>query len=226
MYRRTPASWCAPETRWFSPADLELRRGTPRAFGLPLYSVGGELRVGVGSAGCDGRIRRHAGIGGSGSFGSVRRPDISAPAIFQGSGYTGEVSTLQGHLSLSPLLSEVLFEVYVLPSLPCATRGRMSRLGLAPYALRQDLYASLSGGPLSVGAVPYSVDLEGRHNRARINSWSERRALRPIQRYPEPAIRGAIFGWAEHCCAGFPAILPRIFRRAAVRREKSTVCIR
>ena len=95
------------------------------------------------------------------------------PGHFQGSGYAGEVSTLQGYLHLSPLLSEALFSA---PSAVIALRneGPDVTVGLAPYLLRQDLYASLSGGPLSVGAIPGSVDLESQENPVNLKDFGGR----------------------------------------------------
>ncbi len=96
--------------------------------------------------------------------GLFRKPSATLTfhsGFFQGSAYSGEVSTLEGELPLPPLLSAALLEG---PFIVLALRneGPDVRLGLDPYVLRQDLYAGLSGGPLSVGAVPVS----GRSGRA------------------------------------------------------------
>src|ERR1035437_7894389 len=89
------------------------------------------------------------------------------PGYFNGSEYAGEVSAFQGYLHLSPLLAEVLFSA---PSAVIALRndGPDVTIGLPPYLLRQNLFACLSGGPLSVGAIPGWVELEGQTNNARL----------------------------------------------------------
>ena len=193
------------------------------AFGLPLYPSEVSFALVSAPLGVDGVFAatlESADRGVSVAFGDL---DFT-PGYFQGSGYTGDVSTLQGRLSLSPLLSKVLFSS-TSAVIALRNEGPEVEVGLAPYSLRQDLYASLSGGPLSVGAVTGSVDLEGRVNRARIKFLRNDEPWRPIRRFRNPSPEG-YFCWAEHCCAGFPAILPRISRRAALLHEKSTVCIR
>ena len=59
----------------FPAVELEFRCGR-RCFRHAGKPHGGELRIGIGSAGRDGRIRRHAGIGGPFGFGGIRRPDV------------------------------------------------------------------------------------------------------------------------------------------------------
>ena len=134
--------------------------------------------------------------------------------FFHGSAYSGEVSTLQGDLFLPPLLSAALFDgLSVL--LVLRNEGPDVRLGLAPYVLRQDLYAGLSGGPLSVGAVPYTVDLEARANHsvalARVANGAS------MAEVPEPVTGGLLLGGGVLLCA-LPTLRTRIFRRPAVRR--------
>jgi hypothetical protein len=159
---------------------------------------------------------------------SVAFGDLTfGPGYFEGSGYAGDVSTLQGRLSLSTFQSEVLFgstSSSTSAIIALRNQGPDVELGLAPYSLRQSLYASLTGGSLSVGAVPGSVDLEGRANRARVNSFGAMSfsADTPV---PEPQSGGLfLLGGALLC--GISAILPRISGRPALPREKSTVCIR
>src|ERR1019366_3162007 len=65
------------------------------------------------------------------------------PGYIQGSGYTGGVSAVQGFLQLSPSLAEALFgggSAFI----DLRNDGPDVTIGLAPYALRQDVYASLS----------------------------------------------------------------------------------
>jgi PEP-CTERM motif len=76
----------------------------------------------------------------------------------QSSGYAGAVSTLNGYLNLSPLLSEALFSAS--PVLTLTYAGPDITLGLDPYTLRQELYVSLGSGPLTVGALHGPVTLQ------------------------------------------------------------------
>jgi hypothetical protein len=111
-----------------------------------------------------------APIAGSGGFsawlgsadGSVS-VDIGKPlsvqdGSFSSSGYQGAVSTLQGFFQLSPLLSQGIFAGG--PAiLTLRNDGPGVTLDLAPYTLRQDLFVSLAGGPLSVGGLIGGVTL-------------------------------------------------------------------
>ncbi len=113
------------------------------AFGLPAYPAAVNFAL------------VSAPLGGAGTFAatlesadgsvSVAFGDLAfATGYFQGTGYTGEVSTLQGYLPLSPVLSGELFNgsaAFIL----LRNEGPDVTLGLAPYVLRQDLYASLVG---------------------------------------------------------------------------------
>lgn len=82
-----------------------------------------------------------------------------APGYLSCTNFMGAVSTLQGHLHLSSALSRDLFSGgHVLLNLQ--NTGEDVNLGLAPLVLRQDLFFILSGGGLSVGAVPGAVTLE------------------------------------------------------------------
>jgi hypothetical protein len=82
------------------------------------------------------------------SFGA---PLSFVPGMFQGSGYSGAVSVLDGSLHLSETLSQQLFggspAVLILRN-----TGPALAVGLSPYTLQQDLNVSLGGGGLSVGA--------------------------------------------------------------------------
>jgi hypothetical protein len=82
------------------------------------------------------------------SFGA---PLSFIPAMFQGSRYSGPVSTLQGSLHLSETISQQLFggspAVLIL-----LNYGPALTVGLPPYTLKQNLNVSLGGGGLSVGA--------------------------------------------------------------------------
>jgi hypothetical protein len=78
---------------------------------------------------------------------------------FSAAGYQGPVSTLQGYLQLSPLLSQELFG-RAPAVLTLRNEGPDLTLGLEPYTLRQDLFISLGGGPMSVGGIVGSAKLE------------------------------------------------------------------
>ena len=80
------------------------------------------------------------------------------PGTFSGAGYQGGVSTLQGYLHLSPQLSRE-FSGGGPVVLTLRNDGPDLVLGLNPYFLRQDLYVSLYGGRLSVGATGGSVSV-------------------------------------------------------------------
>jgi hypothetical protein len=126
------------------------------------------------------------------------------PGYFQGSGYAGEVSTLHGFLHLAPQLSEELFST---ASVVIALRnqGPDVTLGLAPYLLRQDLFASLSGGPLSVGTLPGLVNLDG----------ESLGAAAPV---PEPQAGGLLLGGGVLLC-GLSALLARVSRARGYRAK-------
>ena len=192
------------------------------AFGLPLYPS--EVSFALVSAPREARgvfaaTLESADRGVSVAFGNL----IFGSGYFQGSGFTGDVSTLQGRLSLSPLQSEVLFGS-TSAVIALRNQGPDIEIGLAPYSLRQSLYASLTRGPLSVGALPESVDLDGRLNRARINSFGAM-SFAVETEAPEPRT-GGLFLLGGTLLCGISAILPRISRRPALLHEKSTVCIR
>jgi hypothetical protein len=192
------------------------------AFGLPLYPSEVSFALVSAPLGVNGGFAatlESADRGVSIAFGDLN----FTPGYFQGSGYTGDVLTLQGRLSLSPLQSKVLFSS-TSAVIALRNEGPEVEVGLASYVLRQDLYASLSAGPLSVGAVPGSVDLEGRVNRAPINSFGAMSFVVDTEA-PEPQSSG-LFLWGGALLCAISAILPRISRRAAVLHEKSTVCIR
>jgi hypothetical protein len=80
------------------------------------------------------------------------------PGTFQGAGYSGAVSVLDGSLSLSETLSQQLFgnSAAVLMLL---NTGPAVTVGLPPYNLRQDMNVSLGGGGLSVGSPLSGVSL-------------------------------------------------------------------
>jgi len=192
------------------------------AFGLPLYASEVSFALVSAPPGVMGEFAatlESADRGVSVAFGDL----TFGRGYFQGSGFTGNVSTLQGRLTLSPLQSEVLFGS-TSAVIALRNQGPDVEVGLSPYALRQSLYAGLSGGPLSVGAVPVSVDLEGRVNRPRMNSFGAM-SFGGETEVPEPQT-GCLFLFGGALLCGISAILPRVSRRGALLHEKSTVCIR
>jgi hypothetical protein len=82
---------------------------------------------------------------------SFGEPLSFVPGMFQGAGYRGAVSVLDGSLQLSEALSQQLFGssaavLFLLNTGPAVT------VGLPPYTLQRDINVSLGGGGLSVGA--------------------------------------------------------------------------
>ena len=159
-------------------------------FGLPLYPSEVSFALVSAPLGANGEFAatlESADRGVSVAFGDL----TFGPGYFQGSGYTGDVSTLQGRLSLSPLQSEVLFGS-TSAVIALRNQGPDVEVGLAPYALRQSLYASLTGGPLSVGAVA-GFGGPGRPHKS--GSGKFLRSDEFCGRYTGPGtpIRGAIF---------------------------------
>ena len=94
-----------------------------------------------------------------GAFSMLFDSVTAGTGYFQGSEYDGEVSTLQGYLHLSTTAAEKFFadpwaKIVLLNNGPSVT------VGFTPYVLQQDLYTSLSGESLSVGAIPGPVELD------------------------------------------------------------------
>jgi hypothetical protein len=82
-----------------------------------------------------------------------------ADGYYSSAGFQGAVSTLQGQFRLDSAESQDLLQsgpVWI----DLTNLGGNLTLGLAPLTLDRDLYASLSGGPLSVGAGNGAVLLE------------------------------------------------------------------
>ena len=129
----------------------------------------------------------------------------------QSSGYTGTVSILQGHLNLSSLLdSAALFSA---PSIDIVLQneGPDVTIGLEPYLLRQDLLASLSAGPLSVGAIPGSVEQESPDKPLNSKHFGGPATFAPDSEVPEPQTLALLFGGGALLC-GLSAVLARVYR--------------
>ena len=130
---------------------------------------------------------------------------------FQSSGYTGAVSVLQGHLSLSLQDSQRLFGASSI-LIDLLNEGPDVTVGLAPYLLRQDLFASLSGGPLSVGAIPGSVELESPDQPMDLKHFGGGAMSAADSEVPEPQTLALLFGGGALLC-GLSAVLARVSRR-------------
>lgn len=72
------------------------------------------------------------------------------------SGYSGPISAVVGSLGLSEALSQALFSNSEAELILTYT-GPDVDVGMQGNTLRQDLAVSLSGGPLSIGGIVYSV---------------------------------------------------------------------
>jgi len=87
---------------------------------------------------------------------SLGAPLSFGPGTFWSSTFSGAVSTLEGSFELTAQASEEIFggagAELILRDL-----GPAVELGLPPSTLRQDLFVSLSGGPLEVGGLPGAV---------------------------------------------------------------------
>ena len=81
------------------------------------------------------------------------------PGLFSSSQFSGIVSTLQGYMHLSPSDSAAIFQTGA-AELILVNDGPDLLLGLPPNTLRHDLSVSLTGGPLSVGAMSASVTFQ------------------------------------------------------------------
>ena len=110
-----------------------------------------------------------------GSFSiSFGQPLTFSPGYFSSSLYTGSVSALEGTFYLTAAESQQIFGGGA-AELVLRNLGPSILLGLPPNTLRQDLFVSLSGGPLAVGALQGPVRLN-----------------QPLNEVPEPASGGLL----------------------------------
>ena len=180
------------------------------AFGLPQYpsdinfalismplSVTGDFNATLSSA--NGAVSVDFGSLGFGT------------GFIEGSEYTGAVATVQGYLHLSSLLSEELFGGGS-AVLTFRNDGADVTVGSMPWVLGQDLYASLSGGPLSVGAIPGKVMLDPPDKPENLLSSSGPSTLAAETALPEPR-SGAMLMGGGLVLFGLSRILARISRR-------------
>ncbi len=149
---------------------------------------------------------------------TLTSPDASITVAFGGpllftSGYLssadfqGAVSTLQGHLQLSPTLSQDLFDGGSV-RLNLQNTGSDLTLGLSPLTLRQDLFFTLNGGPLSVGAVPGAVTLDS----PALSQFQSQGTFQQIESVPEPDSGWLLGGGGAMLCA-VSAFMSRLSRR-------------
>src|ERR1035438_8587702 len=118
----------------------------------------------------------------------------------QSSGYTGAVSVLQSALHLPSLLDSAQLFSGSTVVIALLNEGPDVTLGLAPYLLRQDLFASLSGGPLSVGAITASVELESPDQPLNLKRFGRMDPSGGDSEVPEPQTLGLLFGGGALLC--------------------------
>jgi hypothetical protein len=82
-----------------------------------------------------------------------------SPGFLSSAGFQGAVSTLQGQFQLDSQSSQNLLSSGPI-WLDLTNLGAALTFGLSPQTFSHDLYASLSGGPLSVGAITGAVLLQ------------------------------------------------------------------
>jgi hypothetical protein len=176
---------------------------------LPLYPT--DVDFALVSAPLSGAAGFNATLESADGTVSVALDNLTfSPGNLQSSEYTGAVSVLNGHLNLSLLDSEALFSASSVV-IALQNEGPDVTVGLAPYLLPRDLYASLSGGPLSVGAIPGSVGLESQDNPVNSMDFAGPVTLTGDSEAPEPQTGGLLFGGGALLC-GLSAVLARVSR--------------
>jgi len=128
-------------------------------FGLPHYPT--DISFSFVTAPADGDVPFSAWI--QAPDGSTALPFAGAlffaPGLLSSTQYSGEVSTLSGYLHLTSVQSNAIFSTGS-AILLLVDDGSDITLGLPPNTLHNDLRVSLSGGPLSVGALSAAVNLQ------------------------------------------------------------------
>jgi hypothetical protein len=81
------------------------------------------------------------------------------PGEFSGSSYSGPISTLSGSVTFADKWQELFLLRGGNVQLYLEDLGGDVTVGLDSYDMQHDLYATASGGPISVGAIPTSVTL-------------------------------------------------------------------
>jgi hypothetical protein len=130
-----------------------------QSFGLPLYPT--DVAFALVTAPFNGPSQFSATLTSSDASVTVGFDGTPgfAPGYLSSADFQGAVSSLQAHLHLSSALSQDLFGGGSI-RLDLQNTGADLDLGLSPLTFRQDLFFTLSGGPLSVGAMPGTVTLE------------------------------------------------------------------
>ena len=127
-------------------------------YGLPVFPTG--VSFVLVSAAADSAAQFDVGLqSADGSISETSgEPLRLSPGVISSATYSGEVSILQADFQLSAAISQQIFDG---PGafLTLRNHGPAITLGLPPHSLQQDLSASLSGGPLSVGALNGEVTL-------------------------------------------------------------------
>jgi hypothetical protein len=138
-----------------------------------------------------------APVGAAGQFTvELESEDGSASAPFPGpvqwtsgvvmtSEYSGSASVLTDSLTLSSALSQQIFATPDADLILTYT-GPDITVGLPPYSLKNDLYVSLTGGPLTIGAMVDGVTLD---------------EADPASAAPEPNSAALTFGAGMLLCA-------------------------
>lgn len=126
-------------------------------FGLPVYPTEAEFTFVSAVQNSPGQFEAVL-ESGDGSVSVAFAPLSFIPGTFQGSHYSGAVSVLEGSVEISETLSEQLFGSSA-AVLMLLNDGPAVTVGLSPYTVQQDMYVSLGGGGLSVGALQGRVFL-------------------------------------------------------------------
>lgn len=124
---------------------------------------------------------------------------------FSAGGLRSAVSTLQGYLELSPRLSQEIFAGGT-AILRLRNDGPDVTIGLDPYAMRQDLFVSLAGGPMTVGGIVDSATLEFRGTLRAASFGSAETNGAPA--VPEPSSSALLLGGGISLC-GISAAMAR-----------------
>jgi hypothetical protein len=130
-----------------------------QSFGVPLYPTDVTFAFVTAPANSAAQFAATLSLPDASNTVAFDGPLGFTAGYFSGADFQGAVSTLTAHLHLSSTVSQDLFgggSVW----LSLENTGDDVTLGLSPLTFRQDLFFTLSGGPLSVGAVPGAVMLE------------------------------------------------------------------
>jgi hypothetical protein len=128
-------------------------------FGIPVYPTEVQFTFVSAPQNSPGQFEAVLESGDDSVWVSFGAPLSFVPGSFQGATYAGAVSVLQGSLQLTETQSQQLFGSSA-AVLVLLNTGPAVTLGLPPFTLRQDVYVSLGGGGLSVGAPHGMVALD------------------------------------------------------------------